>query len=361
LSELLEKLIECKGNSLPRKMILGIESSCDESALAIFDPVLGIQGEWLHSQINRHAEYGGVVPDLAVREHLQNFFPLLDQMRQVHCLPGKISKIAVTCGPGLIGCLGVGLGIAKTLGELWQLPVHGVNHLRAHAFSPFMRLPLNEFIWSDWLPHLGLLVSGGNTLLFEISSEKVIRVIGRTRDDAVGEALDKGAKLLGIPYPGGAELERQAETGNSRAFSFPRSIESKAKDDFSFSGLKTSLLYTLQKMNPTEIENRHTDLCASYQEAAVDQLTRKCSNFLDGRNYRSFGLSGGVANNLLLRQRMEQLCLDKKLKFLPVERQYSGDNAAMIAHAAYLDPDGLWPNDDGQLNFSPGLTLDELP
>jgi len=342
-------------------MILGIESSCDESAIALYHPVHGVVGEWVHSQIQQHSQYGGVVPDLAVRQHLENFFPMLDLFRSGSFSSCEISEIAVTCGPGLIGCLGVGLSIGKTLGELWRVPVYGVNHLRGHAFSPFMKLSSSDLNWDQLLPHLGLLVSGGNTLLFEMNRRKEIQVIGRTMDDAAGEALDKGAKLLGIPYPGGAELEKFAIQGDSTAFKFPRAFKSKEEKDFSFSGLKTSLLYQLQKMSSEEIQGRYCDLCASYQEAAVDQLSKKCRHFLSKKPYRSFGLSGGVANNQALRNRLQGVCSDQDVSFYKAEKKYTGDNAAMIAFAAFLDRDGLWSNENGQLSFNPSLMLDSLP
>ena len=339
-------------------MILGIESSCDESALALYDREKGLQGEWVHSQISKHAEYGGVVPDLAVRQHLQNFYPLLDLASKGKDLSKSVTEIAVTCGPGLIGCLGVGISLAKTLGSLWEVEVLGVNHLRAHAFSAFMKISEKGLKFNELLPHLGLLVSGGNTLLFEIDENRTFQVIGRTRDDAVGEALDKGAKLLGIPYPGGAELEQRAIQGCPKSFPFPRAFQSKSAYDFSFSGLKTSLLYTLQKMTENEISQKHADLCASYQEAAIDQLVKKSAIFLANKKYQSFGLSGGVANNQILRNRMKEVCLQSKIRFLVAEKTHSGDNAAMIAHTAHLDPNGLWSNNDGDLNFKPGLTIE---
>ena len=343
-------------------MILGLESSCDESAIALFDPLKGIVGEWIHSQISKHAEYGGVVPDIAVRQHLDQFFPLLEKMRIETSELGEVKEIAVTCGPGLIGCLGVGISIAKTLGQLWGLPVQGVNHLRSHAYSPFIQLGPQFSSWNDFLPHLGLLVSGGNTLLFEIREDQNIKIIARTTDDAVGEALDKGAKLLGIAYPGGAQLERDALEGNPEAYSFPRAFHSKNSDrEFSFSGLKTSLLYQLQKMNQVEVEKNYADLCSSYQEAAVDQLTTKCKRFFNRKEYKSFGLSGGVANNQVLRDRFQKLCHEEGVTFLATEKKHAGDNAAMIAYAAYQDRNGLWPNEKGELNFNPGLSLDDIP
>lgn len=342
-------------------MILGIESSCDESAIALYHPSHGVVGEWVHSQIQQHSQYGGVVPDLAVRQHLENFFPMLDLLRSSSFSHREITEIAVTCGPGLIGCLGVGISIGKTLGELWRIPVFGVNHLRGHAFSPFMNLSANDLNWEELLPHLGLLVSGGNTLLFEINLRKEIQIIGRTMDDAAGEALDKGAKLLGIAYPGGAQLEQFATQGDSTAFKFPRAFQSKEESDFSFSGLKTSLLYRLQKMSEEEIQVHHSDLCASYQEAAVDQLSKKCRNFLRKKPYRSFGLSGGVANNQVLRNRLLEVCNDQDINFYAAEKKYTGDNAAMIAFAAFIDRNGLWSNENGQLNFNPSLMIDSLP
>ncbi len=342
-------------------MILGIESSCDESALALYDREDGVVEEWVNSQIIKHAEYGGVVPDLAVRQHLTNFFPLLNLVNKKYNLAEQVTEIAVTCGPGLIGCLGVGISVAKTLGKLWGVPVHGVNHLRGHALSPFMKGRRLSSSWDDGFPHLGLLVSGGNTLLFEIDRYRKIKVIGRTKDDAVGEALDKGAKLLGIPYPGASELEKHAKSGDAKAYSFPRAFQSRKNYDFSFSGLKTSLLYTLQKMNDQEIQSRHADLCASYQEAAVDQLAKKTRGFLESRKYKSFGLSGGVANNQVLRDRLMLICEEEKVLFLPAESKHTGDNAAMIAHASHYDPVGVWPNENGRLNFNPGLTLESIP
>jgi N6-L-threonylcarbamoyladenine synthase len=342
-------------------MILGIESSCDESALALFDPEIGIVGEWIHSQIPQHAEYGGVVPDIAVRQHLDHFFPLFQLMRDQLNSIKQVTSIAVTCGPGLIGCLGVGLSIAKTLGELWRIPVVGVNHLRGHAFSPFLSLGCSQLDWGSLLPHLGLLVSGGNTILFEINLNQKIRILGRTMDDAAGEALDKGAKLLGIPYPGGAELEKKASHGNDSAYVFPRAFQSKQDHDFSFSGLKTSLLYLLQKMSEAEITENHANLCASYQEAAIDQLSKKCNLFLRGSDYKSFGLSGGVANNEILRSRLKEVCEERNVRFLPADKKHTGDNAAMIAFAAHHDKIGLWQNKTGELNFNPGLSIDETP
>ena len=342
-------------------MILGIESSCDESAIAIADTNGQVKGEWIHSQVAKHAEYGGVVPDLAVGEHLKNFFPLLDLARTELSMPAGLESVAVTCGPGLAGCLGVGITIAKTLSLQWGIPVNGVNHLRGHAFSPFMQLDnLNECEKSDYFPHLGLLVSGGNTLLFEIHEDLTICLLASTVDDAAGECLDKGAKLLGIAYPGAPELERHAMSGDPKAFDFPRFLSKKNDLRFSFSGLKTSLLYRLKKMSDSEVANRFADLCSSYQEAAFDQLVKTTEKVLAARKYKSFGLSGGVSNNQKIRDDLSDLCKKREVCFLPAPKKYTGDNASMIAYSAVMDPRGLWSNGGQQLIFSPNLKICDL-
>ncbi len=343
-------------------MILGLESSCDESALALFSAEDGPAGEWVRSQIDRHVEYGGVVPDLAVREHLEHFFPLLDEAEKDGPLRERVTRIAVTCGPGLAGCLAIGLAAAKTLGLLWKVPVAGVNHLRGHAFSPF--LPLfdgRRDVFAERLPHLGLLVSGGNTCLFRLDRNLALEVIAETVDDAAGEALDKGGKLLGIPYPGGPELEKRAADGDARAYDFPRPFPERAERRFSFSGLKTSLRYRLDKMTDEEVRSRYADLCASYQAAALDQLVTKSGHALEDADFASFGLSGGVANNKVLRSRLAALAADHGIPFLAAEPRHTGDNAAMIAFAAHVDPAGLARSEPADLTFHPSLRLDATP
>ena len=324
-------------------MILGIESSCDESALALFDHSHGMRGEWVHSQMDRHEAYGGVVPDLASREHLTNFFPLLEASGVLERRE-EIEGIAVTCGPGLAGCLALGLALAKSLALVWELPLTGVNHLRGHAWSPFLRLHAEAPSVFDekrqsLLPHLGLIVSGGNTILFEIDANRRLRVLAETVDDAAGEALDKGAKLLGLPYPGGPRIEALAATGDVAAYDFPKAIAPRNERRFSFSGLKTSLRYRLEKMSDTELEARLPDLCASYQGAVIAQLQGKTRHLLSEGRYRSLGLSGGVANNRVLRGAMEKLAGRFGLPCLMALPKHTGDNAAMIAFAAFADPE----------------------
>lgn len=342
-------------------MILAIESSCDETALAVFDPARGISGEWIHSQIALHGRYGGVVPDLATREHLRNLAPMLERVRTEHGFSG-VTRVAVTHGPGLAGCLAIGVAAAKSLALAWRVPLVGVNHLRGHVFSPFIALhaeaPVEFAVRLDaLLPHLGLVVSGGNTLLFTLDRARRITVVSSTRDDAAGEALDKGAKLLGLGYPGGPLIEKLASAGNPAAFDFPRGIGPRSDLGFSFSGLKTSLRYQLEKMTTEEIESRRTDLCASYQQAVVDALVRKTTLALDREPFRSLGLSGGVANNQTLRAALGRLATQAGVPLLAAQPKHTGDNAGMIAFAAWADPTAQPAVPAAGLEISPGLAL----
>ncbi|MDP2137391.1 MAG: tRNA (adenosine(37)-N6)-threonylcarbamoyltransferase complex transferase subunit TsaD [Candidatus Didemnitutus sp.] len=322
-------------------MILALESSCDETAVAVFDPAYGLRGEWVHSQVALHEVYGGIVPDLASREHLEYFGPLVQKALTV-VASGDVTQLAVTRGPGLAACLAMGLATAKSLSLAWKTPVCGVNHLRAHAFSPFLALheaaPAEfDTEFAKLLPHLGLLVSGGNTALFSIDPARRICLIASTLDDAAGEALDKGAKLLGLGYPGGPQVERLARTGTTAHFQFPKAVAQKSTLDFSFSGLKTSLRYQLEKMSPADIETRKADLCASYQHAVMDALVRKTKLALAREEYRSVGLSGGVANNLVLQAEIERVAGQQGVPFFRARPQHTGDNAGMVAFAAWVD------------------------
>ena len=324
-------------------MILALESSCDETAVAVFDPARGLVGEWVHSQIALHERHGGVVPDLATREHLRNFAPLLERAKAGVAL-GGVKEIAVTNGPGLAACLAIGVAAAKALALAWRVPVVGVNHLRGHVWSAFIARHESgpaEFDarLGELLPHLGLVVSGGNTLLVTLDAGRRVRVLSSTRDDAAGEALDKGAKLLGLGYPGGPLIERLAREGRSDAFDFPRGIGRRDELDFSFSGVKTSLRYLIEKMPAAEVEARRADLCASYQQAVIDALVRKTRAALNGseQGFRSLGVSGGVANNRVLREALTQLAKREQIPFLAARPEHTGDNAGMIAFAAWAD------------------------
>jgi N6-L-threonylcarbamoyladenine synthase len=344
-------------------MILALESSCDETAVALFDPARGLTGEWVHSQIALHEQHGGVVPDLATREHLRTFGPLLKRARGEIGFDG-VSAIAVTQGPGLAACLAIGVAAAKSLALALRVPVVGVNHLRGHVWSPFIGLHAaapGEFDarLADLLPHLGLIVSGGNTLLIRVDAARRLTVLSSTRDDAAGEALDKGAKLLGLGYPGGPLIERLAADGRDDAFDFPRGIGRRDELDFSFSGLKTSLRYRLEKMTPAEVLERRADLCASYQQAVVDALRRKTRSALaqgEG-SYRSLGVSGGVANNRLLRRLLEAEARRARIQLWAAEPRHTGDNAGMIAFAAWADRAAADTTAGLDLRIAPGAGL----
>lgn len=343
-------------------MLLAIESSCDESALALFDPARGIVGEWVHSQISLHKEYGGVVPDLASREHLKNFFPLLEAS-DVLQHKAQINEVVVTNGPGLAGCLALGIAFAKSIALAWKLPVRGVNHLRGHAYSPFINLHAENptgftKAFQGLLPHLGLIVSGGNTILFEIDLNQQLTVLAETVDDAAGEALDKGAKLLGLPYPGGPHVEKLAQSGSAEAYEFPKAIAPRNERRFSFSGLKTSLRYRMEKMDDAELDAAMPDICASYQGAVIAQLRGKTRHLINDGNYRSLGLSGGVSNNKALRASMQDLAKRHRLPCLIAEPKHTGDNAAMIAFAAFADPAGTSADSaESPLSIQPALRL----
>lgn len=342
-------------------MILGIESSCDESAVALFSEEKGMIGEWVHSQLDLHQEYGGVVPALASREHLKRFGPILKKVHE-HEESNEIDKIAVTYGPGLAGCLALGIALGKALSVALEMPLVGVNHLHGHVYSPFINLHKENpegFMgrFERLLPHLGLIVSGGNTTLFKIGVDKKLKLLAQTVDDAAGEALDKGAKLLGMPYPGGALIEKVAQRGNARAIDFPKAFPSSEDMKFSFSGLKTSLRYRLEKMSDTELERTLPNICASYQEAVVQAIIKKTKQALAKGTYASMGLSGGVANNKRLRTLFASVSESKKLPYYIAEPKHTGDNAAMIAFAAYVGGQSVVANEHHSLSFDPSLPL----
>ncbi len=329
--------------------------------MALFDPERGIVGEWIHSQVALHERHGGVVPDLATREHLRHLGTLLERA-QKQAEFSSITEVAVTLGPGLAACLAVGGAAAKALALARHVPLVGVNHLRAHAWSPFIAIHAAspaEFAKrrQALLPHLGLIVSGGNTLLFGIDEHGGIAVLASTKDDAAGEALDKGAKLLGLGYPGGPLIEKFAVGGRADAFDFPRGNGPRSDLDFSFSGLKTSLRYRLEKMALDEVAGCLPDLCASYQQAVIDSLLRKTRAALGQRRWCSLGLSGGVANNGVLRRAMAAVAAKAGVEFLAAKPIHAGDNAGMIGFAAWADAQGAQRTAGFDLKVEPNAPL----
>lgn len=322
--------------------VLAIESSCDDAGLAVFSSATGILYESTQSQLNLHRRYGGVVPGLAVREHLRSIPLLLENLQESRNL-AEIDCLAVTTGPGLAASLSMGIQAAQALAAAWQKPLHGVHHLRGHLLSAWIPLFEKEpatFLsrYPNFLPQLALLVSGGHTLLLELDAHWSVQVLAATVDDAAGEALDKGAKLLGLPYPGGPEIEKKAFGANPHAYDFPRAFAKAEDRKFSFSGLKTSLRYLLEKIPDENFPAQQADLCASYQKTVVETLCHKTRQVFSEKRFASLALSGGVAANGLLRAEMEALAREFSIPLLQPYLRHAGDNAAMIAFAALVDP-----------------------
>jgi N6-L-threonylcarbamoyladenine synthase len=320
--------------------ILAIESSCDDSGVAVFSPTKGILHERTQSQF-LHRRYGGVVPGLATREHLHHIPLLLEELQHSYDL-SKVDRLAVTTGPGLAGSLSMGIQAAQALAMALKKPIYGVHHLRGHLFSAWIPLFENHpstFLshYKDSLPQLALLVSGGNTLLLQIDTTLDIQTLAATVDDAAGEAFDKGAKLLGLPYPGGPEIEKNSRDGNPHAYPFPKAFSYPEEKKFSFSGLKTSLRYLLEKIPDEAFSEKISDLCASYQKTVVDTLIHKTRQTLQEKNFASLSLSGGVANNGLLRQEMKKLAQEFSIPLYLPHPRHTGDNATMIAFATFVD------------------------
>lgn len=305
--------------------ILGIESSCDESAAAIYDTENGLMAHAIHSQVEVHADYGGVVPELASRDHVRKLTPLIERVRAEAGYPGLVG-IAYTRGPGLVGALLVGASIGVGLSEGLELPIIGVHHMEGHLLSP--RLEDNPPNW----PYLALLVSGGHTLLVYVTGVGNYEIIGRSVDDAVGEAFDKTAKTLGLGYPGGPAVARAAETGDPGAYDFPRPMTRNPGMNFSFSGLKTAVkLAAGDAPSSQEV----ADIAASFQQAVVDTLTIKCRRALDACGASRLIVAGGVGANGRLRDALGYWAATDGFEVFYPRSEFCTDNAAMIAYTGY--------------------------
>jgi N6-L-threonylcarbamoyladenine synthase len=315
-------------------LVLGIETSCDETAAAIVRDGKEILSNVIYSQVKTHTPYGGVVPELASREHLQKIRPIVDQaLADAHLTLDAIDGIAATSGPGLIGSLLVGLTYAKALSFSTHKPLVAVNHIEGHIYSVSLEHPNVEF------PALALVVSGGHTNLFWVESESddfrnlKYKLVGRTRDDAAGEAYDKVAKLLGLGYPGGPIIDRLSKTGNRNAFRFSIPKISDQSLDFSFSGIKTAVLQMVQKNEKLREDPSRLDLCASFQESVVNMLWSTTLKAAKVHRPCSIMLSGGVAANSRLRAAFAERCAEAGWKFYYPKPILTTDNAAMIAAA----------------------------
>ena len=302
---------------------LGIETSCDETAIAIYDSNKGIIGESIYSQMKMHAEYGGVVPELASRDHCSKIIDVLKDALGDYQL-SDIDQIAYTSGPGLLGALLIGESFAQGLSSALQVPLIPINHLEGHLMSPMMEFPEIS------MPFICLLVSGGHSMIVDVKAKGDYEIIGQSQDDAVGEAFDKVGKLLGLPYPGGPHIEKLALNGNPKAFDFPRPMIHSDNLDMSLSGLKTAVLYTVQKVE--EINNHiKADIAASFQKAVTDVLIAKIIKTINQTNRSDVIIAGGVAANKYIRKEFKELENTINIRVYYPDLKYCGDNAAMIA------------------------------
>ena len=306
--------------------ILAIESSCDESAAAILDAERGLLAHELFSQIELHRVYGGVVPELASRDHVRRLLPLIREvLAKGGTSAGDLHGVAYTAGPGLIGALLTGASLARSLAYAWGVPALGVHHLEGHLLAPLLEPDPPPF------PHVALLVSGGHTMLIEVRAIGSYRLLGETRDDAAGEAFDKTAKLLGLPYPGGPELARLAERGRPGTFTFPRPMLDRPGLEFSFSGLKTAVVHALRGREVTDVVR--ADVAQGVQLSIVETLTAKAMRALEETGLDALVVSGGVSANRSLRTRLAEAARREGARVYYPRIEFCTDNAAMIAVA----------------------------
>ncbi|MDB4237793.1 tRNA (adenosine(37)-N6)-threonylcarbamoyltransferase complex transferase subunit TsaD [Gammaproteobacteria bacterium] len=307
---------------------LGIETSCDETAVAVYDSEHGIIGESVFSQIKMHAEYGGVVPELASRDHCVKIISVLQEaINQVDLQ--YIDQVAYTSGPGLLGALLIGESFAQGISSALNIPLIPINHLEGHLMSPVMEFPEIK------VPYICLLVSGGHSMIVDVKDRGDYKILGQSQDDAVGEAFDKVGKLLGLPYPGGPHIERLALKGNSKAYNFPRPMMHSDNLDLSFSGLKTSVLYTVRDIDDLTDQVK-ADIAASFQQAVIDVLTKKIKKAVELSGRSEVIIAGGVAANKALRATIKDLENTINIKVYYPSLKHCGDNAAMIAFVGSL-------------------------
>lgn len=309
--------------------ILGIETSCDETGVAVYDGAQGLLAHALYSQMQLHAEYGGVVPELASRDHIRKLLPLIrSALAEAETGSGQIDGIAYTAGPGLMGALLVGACLAQALAFAWKVPAIAIHHMEGHLLASMLEKPAPIF------PFVALLVSGGHTMLVEVLGIGCYRTLGESIDDAAGEAFDKVAKLLGLPYPGGPALAKLAEQGVPGRFTLPRPMTDRPGLDFSFSGLKTAVLTTLK--NAPHAAQTRADIARAFEDAAVDTLVIKCVRALKETRHRRLVVAGGVGANRTLRARLTERVKQLDGEVFYPRPEFCTDNGAMIAYAGYV-------------------------
>jgi len=349
--------------------VLSIESSCDETSAAIVsvaggaDQAIGpnwrpvVEGHVVSSQVDLHKRYGGVVPELASRAHLEAILPTIESaFDKAGCTREDVDFIATTRGPGLIGALLMGVETAKCLSLCWDLPLLPVHHLAGHIMASYLAPNPPE------LPFLCLLVSGGHSALYAVHGPTDYRMLGQTRDDAAGEAFDKGARMLGLPYPGGAHIDRRSDDGDRTAFAFPLAMKHSKDLDFSFSGVKTSLRQKIRAMDTPPDEACIADLCASYQEAIANALVYKTRKAVRQTQMSRLVVAGGVARNRRIRGLLDEMAEEEGVQLHLVPMEYCTDNAAMIGVAALAAPSSAWLPAGHEsalcLDASPNCSLD---
>ena len=314
---------------MARMRVLGIETSCDETGIAVYEAERGLLAHALHSQVDMHAVYGGVVPELASRDHVRRIVPLIKSvLKEARIAANDIDGVAYTAGPGLIGALLTGVAVGRSLAYGWGVPAVAIHHMEAHLLAPLLEANPPQF------PFIALLVSGGHTQLVQVNRPGAYTLLGESMDDAAGEALDKIAKLLGLDYPGGPALSSLAESGRPDRYHFPRPMTGKPGLDFSFSGLKTHALLTLEKA-PDDQQSR-ADIARAFVDAVVETLVIKCRRAMEVTGLRTLVAAGGVSANHQLREQLAILARTMGGEVYFPRPEFCTDNGAMIAYAGYL-------------------------
>jgi len=333
--------------------VLGIETSCDETGIAIYDDKLGLLSNQLYSQVKLHADYGGVVPELASRDHVRKTVPLIQAaLKEAGLRASDIDGVAYTAGPGLVGALLVGATIGRSLAFAWEVPAVPVHHMEGHLLAPMLEDTPPDF------PFVALLVSGGHTQLISVTGIGHYELLGESVDDAAGEAFDKTAKLLGLDYPGGPLLSKMAAQGTAGRFTFPRPMTDRPGLDFSFSGLKTFAANTIRG-NEADSQTR-ADIARAFEDAVVDTLAIKCKRALDQTGFSRLVIAGGVSANRTLRAKLKEMMAKRRGEVFYARPEFCTDNGAMIAYAGMIR---LKAGTAGELSVTvrPRWPLAELP
>lgn len=337
--------------------VLAIESSCDETGIAIYDSEQGLLSHALYSQVEMHAIYGGVVPELASRDHIRKAIPLIKEvMAEGGCTPDQLDGIAYTSGPGLAGALLVGACLAKGLAWSWGLPTLAVHHMEGHLLAPLLEDNAPEF------PFVALLVSGGHSQLVDVKGIGQYEVLGESIDDAAGEAFDKTAKMMGLPYPGGPHIAKLAQQGQPNRFKFPRPMTDRPGLDFSFSGLKTFARNTIEACEKESglTEQDKADIAHAFEQAVVDTMVIKCRRALEQTGRKRLVIAGGVSANQTLRSKLHELMTKVKGEVFYPRPQFCTDNGAMIAYAG-CQRMVAGQKDGDEITVHPRWPMDQLP